>query len=309
MGAALPAVALGAGASAISVGCEYSCALLGTGSVKCWGGNEYGQLGQGDQEARGDEPGELGAALPAIDLGGSPVVELTAGYRFVCARLASGAIKCWGRNASGQLGQGDLDHRGDAPGEMGSALGAIDLGLPAGVSVVQLSSGLIHSCAVLASGSVKCWGGGLSGRLGNGSMANVGDEPDEMGSALVPIGLNGTGALAVSVGNHSCVVLTGGAVKCWGENENGQLGLGDTATRGDDPNELGAALPAVSLGTGRVATLVDLEARHTCVILDDGAVKCWGSNSYGQLGVGDTSARGDAAGEMGNALPVAIDLF
>jgi alpha-tubulin suppressor-like RCC1 family protein len=309
MGTALPAVALGAGASAISVGCEYSCALLGTGGVKCWGGNEFGQLGQGDQEHRGDEPGELGGALAAIDLGGSSVVELTAGYRFACARLASGAIKCWGRNASGQLGQGDLDHRGDEPGEMGGSLAPIDLGLPGGVSVVQLSSGLIHSCAVLGNGSVKCWGGGLTGRLGNGSMANLGDAPGEMGSALAPIDLNGTGALSVSVGNHTCVVLVGGAVKCWGDNQNGQLGIGDTATRGDDPNELGAALPAVSLGTGRVAVLVDLEDPHTCAVLDDGAVKCWGGNASGQLGVGDTSARGDAPGEMGNALPAAIDLF
>ena len=81
------------------------------------------------------------------------------------------------------------------------------------------------------------------------------------------------------------------------------LGLGDTLNRGDEPGEMGDNLPAVDLGTAAVPIAISAGSEHTCVILSGGGVKCWGGNSYGQLGLGDTSTRGDAPGEMGDNLP------
>ncbi|KAJ1473409.1 regulator of chromosome condensation 1/beta-lactamase-inhibitor protein II [Baffinella frigidus] len=108
-----------------------------------------------------------------------------------------------------------------------------------------------------------------------------------MGANLPAVDL-GTGriALSVSSGNdHTCALLDGATVKCWGSNNNGQLGYGDKLDRGDDnTNEMGARLPAVDLGAGRTALSITATYRHTCALLDDATVKCWGSNDYGQLG-------------------------
>jgi alpha-tubulin suppressor-like RCC1 family protein len=96
-------------------------------------------------------------------------------------------------------------------------------------------------------------------------------------------------------------VLAGGVVKCWGINNYGQLGVGDTVTRGDGPGEMGDGLPLIDLGDQSKA--VSVGWTHTCALLEDGAVKCWGRNHAGQLGQGDTQNRGDGPGELGDALP------
>jgi E3 ubiquitin-protein ligase HERC3 len=97
-------------------------------------------------------------------------------------------------------------------------------------------------------------------------------------------------------------------VKCWGTNADGQLGLGNTASRGDGPNEMGDALPAVNLGADRTAKAITARASHTCARLNDDRVKCWGSNGFGQLGQGNTVNRGDGPKEMGDAL-LEVNLF
>jgi len=292
----------------ISGGGSHTCALTNTGAVKCWGSNLVAQLGLGDTVSRGGSPAEMGAALPAVDLGtGRTAVAVSGGGTYTCALLDDGSVKCWGYNADGQLGLGDDATRGDAPGEMGDALPAVDLGT--GRTAVAVSAGGTHTCALLDDGSVKCWGSNVDGRLGLGDTDNRGDDPDEMGDDLpaVPLGTGRT-AVAVSAGtSHTCAVLDDGSVKCWGSNFSGRLGLGDTDNRGDAPGEMGDALPAVALGTGRTAVAVSVGTNPTCVVLDDGTVKCWGVNTTGELGQGDTDNRGDAPGEMGDALP-AIDL-
>ena len=126
-----------------------------------------------------------------------------------------------------------------------------------------------------------------------------------MGDALPAVDLgSGRRVVDVSVGNwHVCAVLDDGSVKCWGRNDKGQLGLGDTGDRGDGSGEMGDALPAVDLGSNRTAVHVSPNRGHSCAVLDDGSVKCWGGNDVGQLGLGDTENRGDGLGEMGDALP------
>jgi cysteine-rich repeat protein len=310
MGDALPAVDLGAGktAQALAVGGFHTCALLQDGTVKCWGENNYGQLGLGDQLNRGDKPGQMGDALPTVDLGaGKTAQALAAGHFHTCALLQDGTVKCWGENNYGQLGLGDQLNRGDKPGQMGDALPIVDLG--AGKTAQALAAGGSHTCALLQDGTVKCWGENYLGQLGLGDKSSRGDEAGEMGDTLSAVDLGaGKTAKALAAGHeHTCALLQDGTAKCWGWNGNGQLGLGDKSSRGDEAGEMGDALPAVDLGAGKTAKALAVGDFHTCALLQDGTVKCWGENYLGQLGLGDKSYRGDEAGEMGDALP-AVDL-
>lgn len=306
MGAKLPAVALGIGqvAIGIAVGGAHTCALLAGGRIKCWGQNALGQLGVGDSFHRGDHAGEMGDNLPFVDLGqGIKATALSAGTMHTCAVLTGGALKCWGYGASGELGLGSIDTRGDNPNDMGDALPFVDLG--AGAKVVAVTTGLAYTCALLNSGGVKCWGSNVLGELGLGDIVTRGDGPGEMGDNLPLVNL-GAPAISISAaGLHTCALLMGDKLKCWGLNDHAELGLGDTFRRGANPGEMGAALPAVNLGVGKVATAVSAHYEHTCARLSDGGVKCWGRG--GRLGLGDPWTRGDDPIEMGDNLPV-LDL-
>jgi hypothetical protein len=259
----------------------------------------------------------MGDALPTVNLGwGRHAVAISAGaasdtfYGHTCALLDDGSIKCWGSNSAGQLGLGDTMNRGDKPGQMGDNLPAIELG--AGKTAVSVSAGYDYTCALLNDGSVKCWGD--PDVLGLGDTMNRGDKPGQMGDNLPAIELGaGRKAIALSSGyGTSCALLDDGALKCWGWNNDGQLGLGDTKQRGMMPGQMGDNLPAVDLGTGRGATAVILGTaasagdEHACALLDDGSVKCWGEG--GPLGLGDRLGRGFGPGQMGDNLPT-VKLF
>src|SRR5262249_33605220 len=132
-----------------------------------------------------------------------------------------------------------------------------------------------------------------------------GSLPNQMGSNLPPIDL-GSGKTAIAVSacvSHVCALLNDSSIKCWGDNTYGQLGIGDANERGSAPGQMGDNLPAVDLGAGVTARSVSCGNTHTCALLVDGRVKCWGGNMFGQLGLGDTTTRGDKPGDMGDALP------
>ena len=285
-------------------GNDHTCALLDHAQIKCWGDGSSGQLGLGDDSVRGNGLAEMGKNLPVVDLGTRrTAIALAADYRHTCALLDHGQVKCWGYNGSGQLGIGDTVDRGNLQGQMGDYLPPVNLGT--GRVAGAIAAGSLHTCALLDSGQVKCWGHGGYGQLGLGDGTSRGGTAASMGDNLPAINL-GTGRTATAIdagGAHTCALLDNGQVKCWGKNDFGQLGLGDTSNRGDNAGEIGDALPAVSLGAGRTAKAIDLGASHTCALLDNGQVKCWGNNGGGQLGLGDTNHRGDNAGEMGDALP------
>ncbi len=310
MGNALPAIDLGRGRTAtqLAAGNFHSCALLDNGSVKCWGGNSYGELGLGDTNDRGDGPGEMGDSLPAIDLESArTATQVAASGGNSCALLDNRSVKCWGHNLFGQLGQGHTRTLGDSTTDGVATIPAINLG--SGQTATQLALGEFHACALLDNRSVKCWGDNVFGQLGLGDTDARGDELNEMGDSLPAIDLgNGRTATQLAAGrSHSCALLDNGSVKCWGWNNSGQLGLGDTGNRGDELNEMGDNLPIVDLGSGRTATQIALGGNHSCALLDNRRVKCWGRNNSGQLGLGDTGNRGDELNEMGDNLPI-VDL-
>jgi cysteine-rich repeat protein len=306
MGDALPAINLGTGrrAKAVAVGGYHTCAILDDDSLKCWGYNLYGTLGLGDTLNRGDSGSEMGDALPVVNLGaGRTALAISAGIYSTCAILDNRSVKCWGYNVYGQLGLGDTLHRGDAMGEMGDALQAVDLG--AGRSALAIGFGTYHVCAVLDDYSLKCWGYNTTGQLGLGDTLNRGDAMGEMGDALPRVSL-GSGYVPriVSGGDgYTCTLSFGGQVKCWGSGTYGRLGLGDSNHRGDATGEMGDSLPVVSVGTNRAVLSFEVGATHACALLDDLSIKCWGQNAQGSLGLGDSNHRGDTTGEMGDTLP------
>ncbi|HET9934548.1 MAG TPA: hypothetical protein VFQ35_27780 [Polyangiaceae bacterium] len=303
----LEAVELGSPALSVVTGGAHTCALLEGGVVKCWGENAAGQLGQGDVERRGDEPGEM-ARLRPVDLGAArTAVSLTAGDRHTCALLDDGTVKCWGANESGQLGVSGARHRGGAPFELGERL--TPLALDWDTVVVAIDAGAAHTCAALADGSVVCWGDNSAGQLGIGA-ANGSDGALQSGR-LVPRVILGAERRAVGVAagaDHSCALIEGGSVVCWGNNDAGQLGVGDAVSRGRQPEGIEAELSEVELGSGAFALAVSAGARHTCVLLAQGAVKCWGSNAFGALGLGRAELnRGVMPSDLGDAL-LTVDL-
>lgn len=297
MGDDLPAVQFGIGktAKSITAGAYHTCALLNDDSVKCWGANASGQLGLGDTVARGNMSDQMGDALPSVKLGNVIMVSsVVAGDYFSCAAVADGSVKCWGDNGAGQLGQGDMFNRGDNANEMGDNLPPIQLG--SGVSAVSLALGNAHACARL-NGGIKCWGGNWEGQLGLGNVTHRGNTMGQMGDALPMVDIGLILPFTVVAGHsHTCVIRTSGGIKCWGWNEFGQLGIGDPHNRGDQPGEMGNALPIVEFAP--LVTMIAAGDTHTCALLQDGSVKCWGGNAHGQIGIGDTNNRGDETGEM-----------
>jgi alpha-tubulin suppressor-like RCC1 family protein len=362
MGVNLPLVALGTGRSvrAISAGGMQTCAVLDNNRVKCWGGDLDGELGCNPATGHGANPGEMGDQLLYFELGSRAALAIYNGEHHVCARLATGELKCWGSGASGATGRGDTLDWGGAPKQMGGRLPVVSLGTAR--TVITASLGQNNSCAILNGGDVKCWGDNADGNLGQGDTVTRGDGPGEMGDALPKINL-GTGKLAKAIGvgqslicaqlttnemkcwgmggdlglgnmtqhgataasmgdglpaidfgtrvvksfavgaAHVCAIFTTNELGCWGSNFHGELGIDSTATRGDGPNEMGANMLMVNLGTGRTAKAVATGNSHTCAILDNNQLKCWGANSRGQLGIGNRTNQGDATNEMGDNLP------
>jgi alpha-tubulin suppressor-like RCC1 family protein len=297
-----------AGVLALAASGYGNCALLGNGTVKCWGENADGQLGVGDTVNRGGSPEDMGDDLPAVKLGSAcPVRAIATGFAHACALCRGGGVKCWGRNVHGQLGLNNVQSRGGEKGQMGDHLPFVNLGTRE--RAIAIAAGSDHTCALLQDGGVKCWGFNHSGQLGLGHTITWGNAPGEMGDNLPRVDL-GDGARAIAItagGAHTCALLQDHTVKCWGDNHHGELGLGDREARGDGPHEMGNALQRVNLGFGAKVLRVAAGWEHTCALLFDGQVKCWGHNDSGQLGLGDLKDRGAHPMEMGNQLP-SVDL-
>jgi alpha-tubulin suppressor-like RCC1 family protein len=272
-------------AVAVSAGQFHTCAATTGGAVRCWGRNDRGQLGYGHTDAIGDD--ETPASVGPVDLGsGRRAVALSAGRFDVCAILDDGSVICWGANTSGSLGYGNAIRIGDD--ETPAAVGPVDLG--PGRKALAISGSFDHRCAILDDGSVRCWGNGLNGKLGYGNTAHVGD--NETPGSVGPVDL-GVGRTAVAISadqNHSCAVLDNGSVRCWGRS-GPQLGYGNLTTIGD--NETPGSVGPVDLGPGAHAVGIATGVDHTCAILDDGSVRCWGRGSSGQLGYGNLNTVGD----------------
>jgi hypothetical protein len=139
-----------------------------------------------------------------------------------------------------------------------------------------VTAGTDHACAVLASGTVQCWGQNGAGELGNGSTTN----------SLTPVTVLGiTNALAASAGAfHTCALLSDGTVKCWGQNDVGQIGNGTTVAAPPFSNPIPVQVSSVTSASAISAGHV-----HACALLNSGSIQCWGENFFGELGNGSTT--------------------
>lgn len=199
----------------------------------------------------GDAPAEMGSSLAVANVGSTHwAVKLAAGSYHVCAIREDNSVVCWGSNAYGQLGRGQppvtVAAVGDQAGEMGDALIPVTFG--SGRFAVDLAAGGTHTCALLDNATVKCWGDGIAGQLGQGSVGSLGVAPNDIANAN-PVNL-GAGRTAVSIAagyTYSCAVLDNGAIKCWGWTAQGRTGMpvdNNNLAIGDTPTEM-TNLPAV----------------------------------------------------------------
>jgi alpha-tubulin suppressor-like RCC1 family protein len=247
-----------AGITAVAAGWSHACALRMTGELDCWGSNAKGQLGDGT-----NNDGRSPAAVAGI---AARVTAVAAGHRHTCALLEGGAVKCWGENASGGVGDGTGVNR-NAPVDVPD--------LTAGVTALDAGAG--HTCALLAGGGVECWGWNAGGQVGDGSAT-------DRRSPVAVNGLSGP-ATAIAAGDqHTCALLADGSVACWGANASGQLGNG-TRVR--------SAVPVAVAGLSARATQIAAGGAHTCALLENATVQCWGDDQSGQLGDGARENRSD----------------
>ncbi|MFU8805303.1 MAG: RCC1 repeat-containing protein, partial [Bradymonadaceae bacterium] len=237
----------------LAAGNNHTCALLSNGTARCWGSNGFGQLGDG---TRLDRPG------PVVVAGLSDIADIAVGNNHTCALLAGGAVHCWGLNDYGQLGDGTETNR-IAPMEVEGV-----------TDVVQITAGIDHTCALANDGTVRCWG----------YDELRGWDYDYPTGQATPVSVEGlTNVMEIVAGDyHTCALLTDGTVRCWlarlgmilGDGTGSEWWYGSVAIEGL------TEVDAIAAG-----------GYHTCALLTDGTVRCWGLNGAGQLGDGTTTSR------------------
>lgn len=281
----------------VAAGATSTCGITSSGDLKCWGNNSVGQVGDGTS-------GNQKAAPVLID-SGIAYTKVGIGTNHACGLTQGGAVKCWGANTYGQLGDGT--------------------GLPKLIPTVAIASGAVdlavgtlHTCAILSGGELRCWGYNFYGQVGDGSVSNR-NAPALVanGVASVMAGNNHTCAIAASSGEtkcwgdnnysqlgsydnyvktltlvdsnfatvatgkyHSCGLTTAGAVRCWGENTNGEVGDGTLSARTSPVQVIDSGVAQIAVGES-----------FSCAVFSSGKLQCWGSNAEGRLGDNNTSSR------------------
>jgi len=288
-------------AVAVTAGNTHTCALLADGTARCWGLDGNGQLGDG---TFGDASQKYDQRSPVTVTGLTGAVAIAAGGFHTCAIVGGGAVKCWGDDGMGQLGDG-------RPG--GRSLVPVSV---SGLSnVTALTLGEFHSCALLSDGTMKCWGHNGFGQLGDGTTTNrstpvtVAGLPDPGGTTPNPV-------VALTTGyGHSCALLKDNTARCWGENNFGQLGY---STPKVDPSKPTSPMkpsltpktvqhnnapvvpppfpqPAPDLVDQGNLIAISAGQFHTCALVSGGTVRCWGSGARGQLGTDPNPFSSNAA--------------
>jgi alpha-tubulin suppressor-like RCC1 family protein len=256
-----------------------TCVRLTDGTVKCWGSNVYGEVGTG---VTSREP----VLVPSTVLGLKNAVVLAQGIsNHRCVQLANGTVVCWGDDSSGNF---------DEPGKVGRPQ-PVPVVVHAVEGAKSVSIGLLFTCALFGDGSEQCTGYNLDGELGDGTVT------PPRGEFRPVVGLSN--AIAITCGkDHACAILGDRTVQCWGANDKGQLGTGSRSIAEPAPVAVKGLTNVQALSAGGL---------HTCALLIDGTVRCWGFNGSGQLGDGTTTDSAVAASVPGltNVIQVSAGLF
>lgn len=304
------------GATDVAASRRSTCAVI-SGAVKCWGANSVGELGDNTGVNKNSPVQAVGltSGFDMVAMGG----DNDNGYNYGCAKNTSGAVYCWGANYMGQGGysgggvlwtpnlvssmssnissisaggvttcavntSGSVACMGNTTGFQfgnywGSAKPQLQDVLGLGSTINQVGLGRYTSCATLSTGAVKCWGANSQSQIGDGTATLT-------GTPTSAVGLTSNVTKVVSGGDYngfyfSCALINDGTVKCWGNNQVGQVGVGTATTNYPTPT-------AVSSLSGVVDIAAAHEA-HVCAVINDGTVKCWGRNDVGQLGNNSTT--------------------
>jgi alpha-tubulin suppressor-like RCC1 family protein len=253
---------------AIAAGQDFACAVTATGGVRCWGDDLFGELGTGKASSSGSS-----TAVDVVGLDG-PIVQVALGDSFACALARSGKVQCWGDDGDGELGSRAVGSCSEDPC---TTRATTVTSLPAGV--VAIGTGELSAYA-LANGAIQAWGDN-----GDGSLANA------MGGGSTPVPVMGLRAQVARLTgglDTGCALTAGGGVMCWGWGEHGQIGNGTMSDAW-----VATAVTGLTAGVRAIAS----GGEHTCALLQDRTVQCWGDNSEGELGNGSTN---------GSAVPVQV---
>jgi alpha-tubulin suppressor-like RCC1 family protein len=226
-----------------------TCVVTTAGAVQCCGRNGSGQLGNGDTTGASKSTPQLAIV--------ANVQQLTAGGAHFCALMLDGSVQCWGSNSNGQIGAGT-----------GNQFAPV-LVLPSTpTKAFAVVGGGLFTCARMSDGTAKCWGADGRAQLGDGGSADV--------SSPKTITALGSGILQLTAGfQHACALGATGEVRCWGENSYGTVGNGSTSS-----SPVLAPYTVIAFGAKQVLAGLN----HTCAVMSDGTARCWGSNSFGQVG-------------------------
>jgi alpha-tubulin suppressor-like RCC1 family protein len=270
------------GVAGIAAGYTHTCALTTAGGVKCWGDNNYGELGIGTSSGPQTCTSAVNTDVRScstnpVDVSnlGSGVAAISSAGFHTCALTTTGGVKCWGYNVFGQLGDGTTTDRATP----------VDVsGLGSGVAAI--SAGLFHTCALTTAGGVKCWGLNLKGELGHGTSTGP-DRCSNSGCSRTPVDVSGlaSGVASIEVGVwHTCALTTAGGVKCWGDYGNGELGIGTSTGPEVCPGQgYCSTIPVDVSGLTSGVSMIAAGGLYTCALTDTGGVKCWGLNLYNEL--------------------------
>ncbi len=244
----------------------HTCTMTTARTLKCWGRSNYYQTGASNLTADVQTPGDVRTLTRDI-------LKIDAGQNFTCALEddgtgLSGGLRCWGAGSYGRQGNGSTSN---------SYPLSLVPGMESGVK--DFSVGYYHACALVddgaGAGGVKCWGRNNQGQVGNGDLVDQTSPIDVVGLT------SGIESLSVHL-YHGCAVTTGGALYCWGDNAQGQLGIG---------NRVDSLTPVLVTGMGSGVESVSTGRYQTCAVMMSGALYCWGDNARGQIGDGTTTDR------------------
>jgi len=237
--------------SSVSTGVNHSCAITTNGVLKCWGNNTYGALGDGTL---------IHKASPTIILSGTNFVEVAVGENHSCAITSAGQLRCWGQNSYGQVGHSSSS----------TANVLTPTIVDSSSTYTRIKTRANHTCGITSSGVLKCWGYNFFSQIGNNSTTNQ----------MLPLVVDsGTSYSSIAVGEqHTCGVTSAGSLKCFGQNTNGQIGNNTTSTSVGSPTIIDQDVVYSAQNNYQLGA-------HTCLLLNNSQLKCWGNNGQGQLGI------------------------
>eukprot|EP00756_Hemistasia_phaeocysticola_P003317 Hpha_TRINITY_DN12185_c0_g1::TRINITY_DN12185_c0_g1_i1::g.82160::m.82160 len=290
----------------------FSCVLCGNKDLRCWGYNIKGQCGVGTTTSVGISPGWEGS-WSAVNFGSAPhkvrTMLLGSSALHTCAIFENGGLKCWGQNTQGQLGYGDVADRGGTDATLGDKLPFVDIGIN------KVAAGCVGTdekgitCVVYDNGKAGCWGDNAFGQLGMDDVTERRVPPSAYINLDVALLSESVGKIACS-GKHVCAVsVSGDNMACWGNNADGQLGNEDKPNNvGGAPGSMGMLSPLLRKDRlGGKVLAVSLGYQHTCVVIENKGLKCWGSNMQGQLGTGtNVGSTGGASADIARLEPVQV---